>query len=172
MIQAYRLGAQMAQEAGFDGVEVHAANGYLLDQFLQDSTNLRNDDYGGPVENRARLLLEATDACVGVWGAGRVGVHLSPRGDIHTMGDSDRAGTFGYVASELGRRRIAFLCVREHEAPTASAPRSRRPLAAPTSPTKALRVSPPRPRSPPAAPTRWHSACSTSPIRTWRGVSR
>ena len=75
VIQAYRLGAQMAQEAGFDGVEVHAANGYLLDQFLQDSTNLRNDDYGGPVENRARLLLEATDACVGVWGAGRVGVH-------------------------------------------------------------------------------------------------
>ena len=67
VIQAYRLGAQMAQEAGFDGVEVHAANGYLLDQFLQDSTNLRNDDYGGPVENRARLLLEATDACVGVW---------------------------------------------------------------------------------------------------------
>ena len=122
VIQAYRLGAQMAQEAGFDGVEVHAANGYLLDQFLQDSTNLRNDDYGGPVENRARLLLEATDACVGVWGAGRVGVHLSPRGDIHTMGDSDRAGTFGYVASELGRRRIAFLCVREHEAPDSIGP--------------------------------------------------
>ena len=122
VIQAYRLGAQMAQEAGFDGVEVHAANGYLLDQFLQDSTNLRNDDYGGPVENRARLLLEATDACVGVWGAGRVGVHLSPRGDIHTMGDSDRAGTFGYVASELGRRRIAFLCVREHEAPGSIGP--------------------------------------------------
>ena len=122
VIRPYRLGAQMAQEAGFDGVEVHAANGYLLDQFLQDSTNLRNDDYGGPVENRARLLLEATDACVGVWGAGRVGVHLSPRGDIHTMGDSDRAGTFGYVASELGRRRIAFLCVREHEAPDSIGP--------------------------------------------------
>ncbi|MGY6269266.1 alkene reductase [Achromobacter denitrificans] len=116
VVEAYRHGAQMAMEAGFDGVEVHAANGYLLDQFLQDSTNRRTDAYGGPVENRARLLLEVVDACVSVWGAGRVGVHLSPRGDIHTMGDSDPAATFGYVARELGKRGIAFLCVREHEA--------------------------------------------------------
>jgi 2,4-dienoyl-CoA reductase-like NADH-dependent reductase (Old Yellow Enzyme family) len=116
VVEAYRHGARMAQEAGFDGVEVHAANGYLLDQFLQDSTNKRTDAYGGPVENRARLLLEAVDACVSVWGPGRVGVHLSPRGDIHSMGDSDPAATFGYVARELGKRGIAFLCVREHEA--------------------------------------------------------
>jgi 2,4-dienoyl-CoA reductase-like NADH-dependent reductase (Old Yellow Enzyme family) len=116
VVEAYRHGARMAMEAGFDGVEVHAANGYLLDQFLQDSTNLRTDAYGGPVENRARLLLEAVDACVSVWGAGRVGVHLSPRGEIHSMGDSDPAATFGYVARELGKRGIAFLCVREHEA--------------------------------------------------------
>lgn len=116
VIEAYRHGARMAMEAGFDGVEVHAANGYLLDQFLQDSTNHRTDAYGGSLENRARLLLEAVDASVSVWGAGRVGVHLSPRGEIHTMGDSNPAATFGYVARELGKRAIAFLCVREYEA--------------------------------------------------------
>ena len=116
VVEAYRHGAKMAMEAGFDGVEVHAANGYLLDQFLQDSTNHRTDAYGGSLENRARLLLEAVDASVSVWGAGRVGVHLSPRGEIHTMGDSNPAATFGYVARELGKRGIAFLCVREYEA--------------------------------------------------------
>ena len=116
VVEAYRHGAKMAMEAGFDGVEVHAANGYLLDQFLQDSTNRRTDAYGGSLENRARLLLEVVDACVSVWGAGRVGVHLSPRGEIHSMGDSDPAATFGYVARELGKRGIAFLCVREYEA--------------------------------------------------------
>ncbi|WP_333904092.1 alkene reductase [Achromobacter insolitus] len=116
VVEAYRHGAKMAVEAGFDGVEVHAANGYLLDQFLQDSTNRRTDAYGGSLENRARLLLEVVDACVSVWGAGRVGVHLSPRGEIHSMGDSDPAATFGYVARELGKRGIAFLCVREYEA--------------------------------------------------------
>lgn len=116
VVEAYRHGAKMAMEAGFDGVEVHAANGYLLDQFLQDSTNRRTDAYGGSLENRARLLLEVVDACVSVWGAGRVGVHLSPRGEIHSMGDSDPAATFGYVARELGKRGTAFLCVREYEA--------------------------------------------------------
>lgn len=123
VVEAYRHGAQMAMEAGFDGVEVHAANGYLLDQFLQDSTNQRTDQYGGSLENRARLLLEVVDACVAVWGADRVGVHLSPRGDIHTMGDSDLAATFLYVASELGKRGIAFICVREHEAENSLGPR-------------------------------------------------
>src|SRR5690606_2880826 len=116
IVEAYRQGAANAKAAGFDGVEIHAANGYLLDQFLQDSTNQRSDAYGGALENRARLLLEVTDACVGVWGAGRVGVHLAPRADAHDMGDSDRATTFGYVARELGKRGIAFLCTREHEA--------------------------------------------------------
>lgn len=115
VLQAYRHGAQMAKEAGFDGVEVHAANGYLLDQFLQDSTNHRTDQYGGSLENRARLLLEVVDACIEIWGAGRVGVHLSPRADAHTMGDSDLEGTFTYVATELGKRGIAFICAREHE---------------------------------------------------------
>jgi 2,4-dienoyl-CoA reductase-like NADH-dependent reductase (Old Yellow Enzyme family) len=113
VVEAYRHGAQNAKKAGFDGVEVHGANGYLLDQFLQDSTNKRDDGYGGSIENRARLLLEVTDAVVSVWGAGRVGVHLAPRGDLHDMGDSNLPETFGYVARELGKRKIAFLCSRE-----------------------------------------------------------
>ncbi|TKC88777.1 alkene reductase [Trinickia terrae] len=113
IVEAFRRGAENAKAAGFDGVEVHAANGYLLDQFLQDSTNQRTDAYGGTIENRARLILEIADACIGIWGAGRVGVHLAPRGDAHTMGDSDPAATFGYLARELGKRKIAFLCVRE-----------------------------------------------------------
>ncbi|HTI73001.1 MAG TPA: alkene reductase [Candidatus Limnocylindria bacterium] len=113
VIAAYRKGAENAQRAGFDGVEIHGANGYLLDQFLQDKTNHRTDEYGGSVANRSRLMLEVTDAVVSVWGADRVGMHLAPRGDAHDMGDSDPLGTFSYVARELGRRRIAFLCARE-----------------------------------------------------------
>ncbi|MEB3223069.1 MAG: alkene reductase [Candidatus Sericytochromatia bacterium] len=122
IIEAYRQGAQNAQRAGFDGVELHAANGYLLDQFLQDVSNHRTDAYGGPLAHRARLLLEATDAAIAVWGPGRVGVHLAPRCDSHAMGDSDPAATFGYVARELGRRGIAFLCAREHRAPDSLGP--------------------------------------------------
>jgi 2,4-dienoyl-CoA reductase-like NADH-dependent reductase (Old Yellow Enzyme family) len=113
IIKAYRKGAENAKKAGFDGVEVHGANGYLLDQFLQDSTNLRTDAYGGPIENRARLMLEVTDACIAVWGADRVGMHLAPRRDSHDMGDSTPLETFGYVARELGKRGIAFICARE-----------------------------------------------------------
>jgi len=113
VVEAFRKGAKNARRAGFDGVEIHGANGYLLDQFLQDGTNKRTDRYGGPIENRARLLFEVTDAVVSVWGAGRVGVHLSPRADSHDMGDSDLPGTFGYAARELGRRGIAFIMVRE-----------------------------------------------------------
>jgi len=113
IIERYRNGAENAKRAGFDGVEIHGANGYLLDQFLQDSTNKRNDSYGGSIENRARLLLEVTDAAISVWGKGRVGVHLAPRGDAHTMGDSDPLNTFGYVAEQLGQRGIAFIFTRE-----------------------------------------------------------
>ncbi len=113
IIEEYRKGAANAKRAGFDGVEIHGANGYLLDQFLQDKTNLRNDNYGGVIENRARLMLEVTDAVISVWGGGRVGMHLAPRGDAHDMGDSNPAATFGYVAKELGQRGIAFICARE-----------------------------------------------------------
>ncbi|UCJ18831.1 alkene reductase [Pseudomonas sp. MM211] len=122
IVDAYRLGAENAKAAGFDGVEIHGANGYLLDQFLQDSTNQRTDNYGGSLENRARLLLEVTDAVLSVWEPGRVGVHLSPRADSHDMGDSNRAQTFTYVARELGKRNIAFLCAREREADDSLSP--------------------------------------------------
>jgi 2,4-dienoyl-CoA reductase-like NADH-dependent reductase (Old Yellow Enzyme family) len=114
IVAAYRQGAEYARQAGFDGVEVHGANGYLLDQFLQSSTNRREDAYGGSVENRARLMLEVCDAVISVWGADRVGVHLAPRGDSHDMGDEDPAATFGHVAAELGQRKLAFLFTREH----------------------------------------------------------
>ena len=113
IVAEYRRGAANAKAAGFDGVELHGANSYLLDQFLQDKTNKRTDVYGGPIENRARLMFEAVDAAISVWGAERVGLHLAPRGDSHDMGDSNPAATFGYVASEAGKRKIAFICARE-----------------------------------------------------------
>ena len=122
IVGAYRKGAENAQAAGFDGVEIHGANGYLLDQFLQDSTNHRTDQYGGAIENRARLMLEVADAAIAVWGPDRVGMHLAPRGDAHDMGDSNLAATFSYVARELGSRRIAFLCVRESVGPARIGP--------------------------------------------------
>jgi len=114
IVEAFRKGAENAKLAGFDGVEVHGANGYLLDQFLQDGSNHRTDAYGGSIENRARLMLEVTDAAISVWGSGRVGVHLAPRGDSHSMGDSDPLATFTYLAREFAKRRIAFICAREH----------------------------------------------------------
>ena len=117
VVEAYRLGAENAKRAGFDGVEIHAANGYLLDQFLQDSTNQRTDAYGGSLENRTRLLEEVTDAAIGIWGADRVGVHLSPRGDQHDMGDSDPRALFVRVAEQMRQRGVAFLALREHLAP-------------------------------------------------------
>lgn len=122
LIEAYRKGAENAKKAGFDGVEIHGANGYLLDQFLQDSTNKRDDIYGGSIENRARLLLEVTDAVLSVWDKGRVGVHLSPRMDMHDMGDSTRLETFSYVARELGKRKLAFIFTRERQAEDSISP--------------------------------------------------
>ena len=113
IVEQYRKGAENAQRAGFDGVELHGANGYLLDQFLQDGSNKRTDMYGGSLENRARLMLEAVDAAISVWGADRVGLHLSPRADAHSMGDSDLPGTFGYVAQAMKERGLAFICARE-----------------------------------------------------------
>ncbi|MGB8695124.1 alkene reductase [Acinetobacter sp.] len=112
--EQYKQSAIRAKAAGFDGVELHAANGYLIDQFLQTSTNKRSDLYGSSVENRARFLLEVVDALIEVWGAGRVGVHLAPRGDEHDMGDANAKETFGYVMEELGKRKIAFFFTREY----------------------------------------------------------
>ena len=122
VVAAYRKGAENAKAAGFDGVEIHGANGYLLDQFLQDGTNKRTDIYGGSIENRARFMLEVTDACIDVWGADRVGMHLAPARDSHDMSDSTPAETFGYVATELGRRKIAFICAREAQSDTRLGP--------------------------------------------------
>lgn len=122
IVEDYRRAAENAKVAGFDGVEIHGANGYLIDQFLQDSSNKRTDEYGGPVENRARFLLEVTDAVISVWGADRVGVHLAPRGDAHDMGDSQISTVFHYAASELGKRNIAFICARESYAQSALGP--------------------------------------------------
>lgn len=126
IVAAFKLGAENARLAGFDGVEVHGANGYLLDQFLQDGTNHRTDDYGGAIENRARLLLEVTDAVTSVWGPRRVGVHLAPRGDLYSMSDSNPASTFGYVAEQLGKRGLAFLAVRESVGPGRIGPELKR----------------------------------------------
>ena len=126
IVADFRRGAENARRAGFDGVELHGANGYLLDQFLQDGTNRRTDAYGGSIENRARFMLECADACIDVWGPGRVGMHLAPRGDAHAMGDSDPPATFGYVAEQLGRRRLAFLFTREHLGADRIAPQLKR----------------------------------------------
>lgn len=126
MVEAFRRGAQNAKTAGFDGVELHGANGYLLDQFLQDGSNQRTDEYGGPIENRARLMLEAADAAISVFGPGRVGMHLAPRGDAHGISDSNPAATFEYVARELGRRKIAFIAAREHLGPDSLGPNLKR----------------------------------------------
>ena len=112
VVAAYRQGAENAGRAGFDGVEVHGANGYLLQQFLHLATNKRSDEYGGSLENRARLMLEVTDACIDVWGPNRVGMHLAPRG---AGPGEDPHETFGYVARELHKRGIAFVCAREAE---------------------------------------------------------
>lgn len=115
IVEAYRVGATNAKAAGFDGVEIHGANGYLLDQFLQDSTNKRTDQYGGNIENRARLALEVVDAVLTVWDAGNVGYHIAPRADSHTMGDSDLKGTFTYLMEQLRERKLAFIFSREHQ---------------------------------------------------------
>lgn len=116
IVEAFRKGAENAKAAGFDGVEIHGANGYLIDQFLQDHTNKRTDQYGGSIENRARFALEVADAVISVWGASRVGFHIAPRGDSHTMGDSDPVALFTYLAKELSKRKIAFICAREYQA--------------------------------------------------------
>ena len=113
IVEQFVTGAENALAAGFDGVEVHAANGYLLDQFLRDGTNTRTDAYGGSIENRARLTLEVVEAVAKVWGADRVGVRLSPTGSFNSMWDSDPAATFGYLVARLAPLGLAYLHVVE-----------------------------------------------------------
>lgn len=109
ILNDYQNACEKAILAGFDGVEVHGANGYLLDQFLQDGSNKRDDIYGSSIENRARLLLEVVDIAAKVWGNGRVGVRLSPYGTFNDMSDSDPLALFTYVLKELNRRKIVYV---------------------------------------------------------------
>lgn len=109
IVEEFKNGAKNALDAGFDGVEIHSANGYLLDQFLRDSTNKREDKYGGSIENRARLLLAVTEAVVEVCGKDRVGVRLAPSGTFNDISDSDPEKLFGYVVDQLNRFDLAFI---------------------------------------------------------------
>jgi N-ethylmaleimide reductase len=109
IVEQYRIAAHNAKEAGFDGVEIHAANGYLLDQFLRDKTNQRTDAYGGSIENRARLVLEVTDAVVKVWGGDRVGIRLSPLSSFGDIGDSNPQALFTYVVEQLNAFNLVYL---------------------------------------------------------------
>lgn len=113
IVACYRRGAELALRAGFDGVEIHGANGYLLDQFLRDGTNKRTDHYGGSVENRARLMLEVTQAVVEVWGADRVGIRLSPLQPFNDMHDANPEATFSYLTDKLNNFGLAYLHVTE-----------------------------------------------------------
>lgn len=109
IVEEFRQGAINAKAAGFDGVEVHGANGYLLDQFLEDSTNQRTDEYGGSIENRARFLLQVIAVVSEVWGSDRVGVRLSPGGSFNDMFDSNPQETFSYVVRQLAPMNLAYL---------------------------------------------------------------
>lgn len=113
VIEQFRNGALNAKRAGFDGVEIHNANGYLLDQFLRDGTNRRTDEWGGTVQKRARLTLEVTKAVVSVWGSDRVGVRLSPNGTFNDMSDSNPESTFRYLMGELSLLGLAYMHVIE-----------------------------------------------------------
>lgn len=133
VVQQYVRGARNALEAGVDGVEIHAANGYLLDQFLNSNTNQRTDAYGGPPENRARLLLEVVEAVISVWGPDHVGVRLSPLGSFNDIGDQDPEKTFGCAAKRLSEYGLAYLhlvnpAIAELELGTEPDPRALRML--------------------------------------------
>jgi N-ethylmaleimide reductase len=110
-VQQYRRGADNAKAAGFDGVEIHGANGYLIDQFINSRTNRREDAYGGSIANRARLLMEVVESVTGIWGADRVGVRLSPLGSFNDIGDDTPEETFGAVAERLNDHKLAYLHV-------------------------------------------------------------
>ncbi|PCH61424.1 MAG: alkene reductase [Gammaproteobacteria bacterium] len=114
IVEQYRQAARNAKQAGFDGVEIHAANGYLLDQFLRDGTNKRNDIYGGSIENRVRLTLEVTKAVTDVWGGGRVGIRISPTGTFNSMSDSDPQTLYNYLVEHLNPFKLAYLHVVEN----------------------------------------------------------
>jgi len=113
IVEDFRKAVERAREAGLDGVEIHSANGYLLDQFLQDGSNKRTDGYGGSIENRARFLLEVAQALVSVWGPGRVGIRVGPSGTFNEMHDSNPTALFTHVAEKLNDLPLAYLHVIE-----------------------------------------------------------
>jgi N-ethylmaleimide reductase len=113
IIEDFATATRNARKAGFDGVELHGANGYLHDQFLQDVSNKRTDAWGGAIENRARMMLETIEAMADAWSMDRVGVRLGPSISLYGMGASDPLATFGYVVRELDRRRIGYLTMLE-----------------------------------------------------------
>lgn len=113
IMAAYTRAAENAMRAGFDGVELHGANGYLPHQFLSDASNTRTDDYGGSLENRARFMLQAADACIAIWGPARVGVRLSPNTGAPVIQDSNPVATFSYVVSKLAERNVGYLHIME-----------------------------------------------------------
>ena len=173
IIEAFRKGAENAQLAGFDGVELHGANGYLLDQFLQDGSNLRTDDYGGAMRKPRAADAGSGRCAISVWGAGRVGVHLGAARRCPFDGRFDLPRTFEYVARRLGERKIAFICAREYMAPDRIGPklqsgiRRRRTSRMRSSPTRRAEQ-----RSKPAMPMPWRSASCSSPIPIFRSDSR
>lgn len=116
VVEDFRRAAANAKAAGFDGVEIHAANGYLIDQFLRDGTNRRTDAYGGPVANRSRLLREVTEAVLTVWNPGQVGVRLSPVNPFNDIADSAAQSTFEAVTEQLNAYQLAYLHVVEDRA--------------------------------------------------------
>ena len=124
IVEQFRHGADCALQAGFDGVEIHGANGYLLDQFLRDGTNRRTDAYGGSIANRARLLFEVIEAVTSVWGSDKVGLRLSPLQPFNDIRDSDPRATFSYVTEQLNRFNLAYLHITEmgKDAPDAAGP--------------------------------------------------
>jgi N-ethylmaleimide reductase len=124
IIEHYRHAARCARDAGFDGVEIHGANGYLIDQFLRDGSNHRTDEYGGPIENRVRFLLEVTAAVCEVWGPERVGVRLSPLQPFNDMADSNPEATFSHAVDALNRFGLGYLHITEmgKDAPGAAGP--------------------------------------------------
>ena len=137
LVEEFRAAARNALAAGFDGVELHSANGYLLDQFLRDGTNKRTDRYGGSFENRARFLLEVLDAVAEVFPFNRIGIRLSPLGTYNDMSDSDPVGTFGYVLRALSKKDIAYVHLIEARGDE-EAPDERVPLGPGAAPTAAL----------------------------------
>ncbi|GAB1545487.1 alkene reductase [Scytonema sp. NUACC21] len=113
IVEQFRQAAKNAMNAGFDGIEIHSATGYLLDQFIQDNSNQRTDRYGGSIENRARLLLEVTEAVTSIWGRNRIGIRLSPNSTYNDMHDSDPVATFNYIAHALNHFDVAYLHIVE-----------------------------------------------------------